>query len=177
MLAFSTYLGGTGDEGARAALAFGGTILVTGTTTSADFPTVDPFQASPGGGGEDAFAAVLGELGPLLVEVDIRPFTRFNWIVPWLRWPVAVAILSTDDFDARSVEAASVRFGPGEAEPLARQLLRDVDGDGDPDLVLRFFMNETGIRCSDREATFSGRTSAGWAFSGSDRVVPLLCHR
>lgn len=63
-LAFSTYLGGSGDEntsggasfGAIAVDSTGANIYVTGNTTSMDFPTVSPEQPA-NGGGIDAFVA------------------------------------------------------------------------------------------------------------------------
>ncbi len=54
-LSWSTYLGGAGRDAIRAvAVAPNGDVVVTGTTDSSSFPTVEPLQASPGGGG-DAF--------------------------------------------------------------------------------------------------------------------------
>ena len=60
-LAFSTYLGGSGDEdavgnfGAIAVDSGGANIYVTGTTSSSDFPTTSPFQAHIGDSSSDAF--------------------------------------------------------------------------------------------------------------------------
>ena len=62
-LAFSTYLGGSGDEdavgnfGAIAVDSGGANIYVTGTTSSSDFPTTSPFQAHIGDSTTDAFVA------------------------------------------------------------------------------------------------------------------------
>jgi hypothetical protein len=54
-LVYSTYLGGSGDEYAYGiAVDSSGNAYVTGFTTSTDFPTADPFQASYGGS-YDAF--------------------------------------------------------------------------------------------------------------------------
>jgi len=67
-LTFSTYLGGTGeDRGARIALDSAGSAYVTGVTASADFPTVDPIQASNAGGTFDIFVAKLDGTGSGLV--------------------------------------------------------------------------------------------------------------
>src|SRR5204863_1173594 len=66
-LVYSTYLGGTGDEAGHAiAVDSAGNAYVTGTTTSADFPTVGPFQPTLRGGG-DAFVAKLDPNGASLV--------------------------------------------------------------------------------------------------------------
>ncbi len=54
-LGFSTYLGGSSNEG-RTALAVGAdSVWLTGYTTSQDFPTVSAFQPSYAGGDSDAF--------------------------------------------------------------------------------------------------------------------------
>jgi len=64
---YSTYLGGTGDDAGNAiAVDAAGNAYVTGTTTSNDFPTVGPFQATLRGG-RDAFVAKLGANGASLV--------------------------------------------------------------------------------------------------------------
>src|SRR4029077_837151 len=59
-LLFSSYLGGSDqDAGRGVALDATGNLYVTGLTLSFDFPTVTPFQATNGGGGNhnDAFVA------------------------------------------------------------------------------------------------------------------------
>ncbi|MBK6314022.1 MAG: SBBP repeat-containing protein [Blastocatellia bacterium] len=62
-LSWSTYLGGAGRDAIRAvAVAPNGDVVVTGTTDSSSFPTVEPLQASPGGGG-DAFVTRLSPDG------------------------------------------------------------------------------------------------------------------
>ncbi|MFX0064538.1 MAG: SBBP repeat-containing protein [Candidatus Hermodarchaeota archaeon] len=50
-LIFSTYLGGTGEEiGDAIAIDATGTIIIVGETTSSDFPTLNAYQDSHGGG-------------------------------------------------------------------------------------------------------------------------------
>jgi Beta-propeller repeat len=61
-LLYSTYLGGNGSDNAGAdggaiALDAVGNIYVTGFTQSTNFPTLNAFQPSYGGGGGDAFVA------------------------------------------------------------------------------------------------------------------------
>jgi hypothetical protein len=64
---FSTYLGGSATDGGQAiALDTSGNAYVTGFTSSSNFPTKNAFQASYGGGGDDAFVAKIffpGALG------------------------------------------------------------------------------------------------------------------
>ncbi len=70
-LAFSTYLGGSGDEdenstnyGGIAVDSAGANIYVTGNTNSTDFPTHSPYQANNGGGGNtDVFVVKYAQTG------------------------------------------------------------------------------------------------------------------
>jgi RHS repeat-associated protein/uncharacterized repeat protein (TIGR01451 family) len=66
-LVYSTYLGGSSSEAGYgiAADAFGNA-YVTGLTNSTDFPTMNPFEPSSGGGG-DAFVTELNATGSALV--------------------------------------------------------------------------------------------------------------
>jgi hypothetical protein len=59
-LVFSTYLGGSGsDRGRGIALGPMDSLYIAGFTSSTDFPTVNPFQGSYGGGDWDAFVAII----------------------------------------------------------------------------------------------------------------------
>src|SRR5258708_38024873 len=67
-LVYSTYLGGSGNDGATGiAVDSGGNAYITGVTSSTNFPTTNPVQAAHGGGMFDAFVAKLNPLGSKLV--------------------------------------------------------------------------------------------------------------
>ncbi len=68
VLSYSTYLGGSGRELGWDIIVdpTTGDALITGSTTSPDFPTVNPFQPTNGGGG-DAYVARLSADGSALV--------------------------------------------------------------------------------------------------------------
>ena len=69
-LVYSTYLGGSGsDYGRGIAVDTGGSAYVTGETTSTNFPTANPFQATRSGSGAfttDAYATKLSPAGGAL---------------------------------------------------------------------------------------------------------------
>ena len=71
VLIYSTYLGGTGGDGASGiAVDSSGNAYVTGTTTSTDFPTVHALQATCGScssGASDVFVTKLNAAGSALV--------------------------------------------------------------------------------------------------------------
>ena len=108
------------------------------------------------------------------VSIDIKPDSDKNPVSPSSKGKLKVAILTTDDFDASTVDAGSVQFGPSEAEPLWYRL-DDVDYDGDLDLVLKFNTQETGIACGDTEATLTGETFGGQSITGADSIKTVGC--
>jgi hypothetical protein len=66
-LVYSTYLGGSStDSGSGIAVDSAGNAYATGTTSSTNFPTVNPFQANYGGD-RDAFVTKLNPSGNALV--------------------------------------------------------------------------------------------------------------
>jgi len=108
------------------------------------------------------------------VHTDIKPGNPQNPINPRSRGKLTVAILTDMDFDASLVDASSVRFGPAEAAAV-RYRLKDVDDDGDYDLVLKFNTQQTGIACGDTEATLTAQTFAAEPVTGSDLVRTVGC--
>jgi hypothetical protein len=87
-LLFSTYLGGSSyDEGYGLSLDNRGGIYLAGETSSSDFPTNNPYQASRGGA-DDIFVTHLAPSGSTLVystylggsSNDERPDICLNWM-------------------------------------------------------------------------------------------------
>ena len=95
---------------------------------------------------------------------------------------IPVAILTTTEFDATTVDGTTVRFGPSGASPEHDQShsarvashQHDVDGDRDVDYLLHFRMQDAGIPPGDAEACITGQTLTGQPFEGCDsiKIVP-----
>ena len=110
----------------------------------------------------------------LTISIDIKPGSNKNPVNPKSKGKLKVAIITTDEFDASTVDADSVLFGPGEAKPVWYRL-DDVDHDGDLDLALKFNIKETGIACGDTEATLIGETFDGVQITGTDFIKTVGC--
>lgn len=120
------------------------------------------------------------------VTINIKPGSDSNFVnCNNANEVIAVGILTTDDFDALSVNHTTVAFeGATETHVdrrsgLARRHEEDVDDDGDTDLVLHFRLGDTGLDCDSTQGTFVvgeaqgtlvGETFDGMPFEGSDSV-------
>lgn len=116
----------------------------------------------------------LGLGASITVVIDIKPGSFPNSINPRSQGVIPVAILTTGTFDAAAVDAATVRFGATGTEAVPRHAaLKDVDGDGDINMILHFDTQSTGIWCGDTAALLTGETDDGQAFEGSDSIVTV----
>ncbi len=128
------------------------------------------------------------------VAIDIRPESPRNVVNLTSKGRLPVAIFSTRDFNATRVRPETVRFGPGRARPLPegdddqdddrddreererrrRKIgkIEDINGDGLPDLLLHFRIQEIGLTCADKQATLTGFTLRRELITGTDSVLP-----
>jgi hypothetical protein len=112
------------------------------------------------------------------VAIDIKPGSFPNTINPKSTSVIPVAILTTDTFDATAVDPLSVQFGPnGATETHNKGHIEDVNQDGEPDLVLHFRTQATGIQCGDTSASLTGETFDGDAIQGSDSIKTVGCKK
>ena len=106
------------------------------------------------------------------VEIDIKPGSDPNSINPKSKGKIAVAILSTADFDApNEVDKDSLTFGrTGDEESLAfcTKSNEDVNGDGLDDVVCHFNTQDTGFEVDDTEGILKGWTAGGVPIEGRD---------
>jgi len=111
-----------------------------------------------------------------LVTIDIKPDSQINNVNPGSKGVIAVSVLTSEDFDALQVDVDTVQFGPaGTAKAHSQAHVKDVDYDGDMDLLFHFRTQETGIQCGDTEATLTGNTWGGIQISGTDSVNTVGC--
>jgi Concanavalin A-like lectin/glucanases superfamily/Lectin C-type domain len=112
------------------------------------------------------------------VTIDIKPGSFPNSINPKSNGVIPVAILSTKTFDATTVDPLTVRFGPkGAKEAHNKGHIEDVNHDGEPDLVLHFKTQATGIRCGDTSAALTGETFDRNPIQGSDAIKTVGCKK
>ncbi|MGC9196490.1 MAG: SBBP repeat-containing protein [Syntrophobacteraceae bacterium] len=79
-LYYSTYLGGSGDDEAYAIAVDGaGNAFVTGSTDSTNFPTKNPYQATYGGSGSNAFVTEIAAGGGSLVYSTYLRGSQDGW--------------------------------------------------------------------------------------------------
>ena len=111
------------------------------------------------------------------LSIDIKPGSDPNSInCRNAKQVIAVAILTTDTFDATTVDHTTVSFeGATEThvdkktgEPKRHE--EDVDGDGDMDLVFHFRLGSTDLTCKSTAGTLLGDTFEGQGITGTDSV-------
>jgi hypothetical protein len=114
----------------------------------------------------------------MVVSVDIRPKKDANRINPSSSKNVNVAVFSGDGFDAATIDPTSARFGATgtEATPI-RVRITDVDGDGLRDMIFRFQILDTGIKCGDTSAFLAGQIAGGQSFIGSSPLTTVQCKK
>jgi hypothetical protein len=115
---------------------------------------------------------------PQEVSIDIKPGDDPNSIMCYNeKVVIAVAILTSPDFDATTVDHTTVTFeGASEIHVdkksgAPHRHEEDVDGDGDTDLVFHFRLGDTDLACDSTEGTLIGETfDDGQVIAGTDAV-------
>ena len=110
-------------------------------------------------------------LAPLEVNIDIKPGSDPNSINLKSKGVVPVAVLTTDGFDASTVDPTTVEFAG--TSPV-RWVMCDMDGDGDMDILFHFKTQELDLDENSTEATLTGNTYCGLPIEGTDtvKIVP-----
>jgi hypothetical protein len=113
------------------------------------------------------------------MEIDIKPGDEQNNINLKSSGVVPVAVLTTDQFDAATVDPATAQFAGAAAKHWG---LEDVDNDGDDDVIFHFRTQELDLDEDSTEATLTAQlmsqmtiqsaaqASGGAIVSGTDKV-------
>ena len=122
---------------------------------------------------------------PITIAIDIKPGDDGNIINLRGMKTIPVAILSSAEFDAPSdVDQATLTFGVTGDEASFKSCARkpkDVNGDGNPDLVCQFSMKLEGglplFKCGDKVGILKGKTvpPGRRPFEGRQTVVITPC--
>lgn len=177
---------GGNDAGAFSIDAGSGQITVA-DTTQLDFETTPRFDfivrvSDPDGLFDDAAVTIHLTDVPETISppIDIRPGDESNTINIKSNGHIEVALLSTDSFDALSVDVNSLTFGQtGYEDSLSRNpsngkprfKIVDINGDGRLDIVVRFEIEDTGFQVGDTLGHLRGRTIDGLLIESSQYVM------
>lgn len=113
------------------------------------------------------------------LDIDIKPGNgeETDPINPNAKGNIPVAVYSTDDFDATTLDVSTLRLGStaivdaGNGASVAHGgHAEDVDGDGLVDLMLHFPIQDSGFADGDTEAKLVGQTDDGTDAVGTDAV-------
>jgi len=159
---------------------FLGDVYPGGIAYHNDTPFFAPNAGATGPGDvqlEDLVFRVLpGSVSVTEVNIDIRPGSAINSVQPRSRGRISVAIMTTATLDATTVDWTTVRFGATGTEAVPVQtVVKDVNHDEFPDLLLYFDTEETGLQCGDILASLTGQTFDGQLVEGSDSVIIVGC--
>lgn len=148
--------------------------IIEQPTLANDFTLIVEFNDNSIGG-STFYGAILSQASTdHKVDIDIKPGNTTNSVNPRSKGKLKVAILTADNFDASLVDASTIQFGPGAAEPVMNWV-DDVDDDGDWDLMLKFNTQDTNISCGDTEATLTGQTFDSVQITGVDSINTVGC--
>ena len=106
------------------------------------------------------------------VIIDIKPGDEQNNINLKSKGVVPVAVLTTDNFYADTIDPTTVEFAG--ASPV-KWKLEDVDDDGDDDMMFHFRTQDLDLDQDSTEATLTAELLTEVMVSGTDevRIVPL----
>ena len=104
---------------------------------------------------------------PLVVDPDAAPRFQSRF---------ALAVLSTPNFESRTLNPDSVRLSPTGTHPLTKPRLEtDIDDDGDLDLVLYFSAFDLGDTCLPVRLSLSATLANGLPVEGDHEVEIDRC--
>ncbi len=127
------------------------------------------------------FSGIAESICPTAVAIDVKPGSDVNPINTKSKGVIPVAVLTTDDFDATTIDPETVRFGSlssilsDEGALLAHTdgHIEDVNDDGRPDFMGHFATQDAGFTSDDEYGWLVGETTDGESIAGRDMVQIL----
>jgi len=174
-------------DGATYRLYYGGSMVASKVDTFAGFGS-SPAYFATFNSSERFFSGDLDEVriwdealtilpSLVLVDIDIKPGSWPNAINLGSQGVIPVAILTTPEFDAATVDPAQVYLAGlgvavrGKSNKLLASL-EDVDGDGDLDLVVKIdTQNLAPGDWQDGPVQVTGKTYGGQDIAGEDDII------
>ncbi len=137
---------------------------------------VEIFDADGGDTGSTDHAGIQCLYIPpcIYVDIDIKPGSCPNSINLGSNGNVPVAIFSTEDFDATTIDPTTVTLAgatvkiKGKGTPMSS--FEDVDGDGLLDIVVHVDTSALELAAGDTDAILEGETFDGVKIRGTDTV-------
>ena len=115
---------------------------------------------------------------PIVISIDVKPGDPSTTIEASREGMIPVVIVSTGEFDATTVDPATIRVGAtGTEAAVFRSASEDIDRDGDTDLLLLVRIQQMGLECGDTSVQLKGKTLDGRAIEGSEEVTMEGCSR
>ena len=116
----------------------------------------------------------------IYVGIDIKPGSYPNAInCKYRKEVVSVAVLTTEDFNALTVDHTTVTFEGAKEIHVDRRTglpvwhTEDIDLDGDMDLLFHFYRKDTSLTCQSTTGQLKGFTYDGIPIEGTDSVLMI----
>lgn len=123
-----------------------------------------------------AGSPTLDAADPIRVSVDVKPGDTPTTVEADRGGMIPIAILTTPQFDATSVDATTIRVGPtGTEAEVFRSMTEDVNRDGRTDLLMLVRLQEMSVKCGDKAIRVTGKTKSGADIEGSETVIVEGC--
>ncbi len=112
------------------------------------------------------------------VTIDVKPGDTPTTVERDRGGMLPVAVLSTAQFDALTIDVSTIRVGPtGVEAEAARTTTSDANGDKRNDLLVLVKVPDLKLKCDDTVIKLTAKTKAGVAIEGSEAVKITGCGR
>ncbi len=111
------------------------------------------------------------------VPIDIKPGTLPKTINLGSQGNIPVAILSTPDFNATTVNPYTVKLGAADVRKVGgkkstlQESISDVNGDGLKDMIVHFDTQAMGLTKDAVQVCLTGETTSGIQFIGCNQII------